>query len=83
MQMVGHKTESIYRRYAIVDKAMLREAAARLDAYIGAPTPQSKTGTVKTFKPKTAKVTACVNIGCATQGPNGSSDWSRTRLTMS
>ena len=29
MSMVGHKTESIYRRYAIVDEAMQREAAAR------------------------------------------------------
>jgi hypothetical protein len=25
MKMVGHKTESIYRRYAIVDEAMLRK----------------------------------------------------------
>jgi hypothetical protein len=33
--MAGHKTESIYR-YAIVDPALQREAAARLDAHIGA-----------------------------------------------
>ena len=32
MSIVGHKTESIYRRYAIVDEAMQREAAARPDA---------------------------------------------------
>jgi integrase len=32
MAMVGHKTESIYRRYAIVDEAMLREGAAKLAA---------------------------------------------------
>jgi integrase len=32
MAMVGHKTEAIYRRYAIVDSAMIREAAAKLDA---------------------------------------------------
>jgi transcriptional regulator with XRE-family HTH domain len=32
-----HETESIYRRYAIVDEAMQREAAARLDAWITAP----------------------------------------------
>jgi len=30
MKMVGHKTEAIYRRYAIVDEAMLREAAEKL-----------------------------------------------------
>jgi integrase len=30
MQMVGHKTESVYRRYAIVDEAMMREGAAKL-----------------------------------------------------
>ncbi len=33
MKMVGHKTESIYRRYAIVDDAMLREGAAKLAAF--------------------------------------------------
>ncbi len=31
--MVGHKTESIYRRCAIVDEAMHREAAEKLDGY--------------------------------------------------
>ena len=30
MAMVGHKTEAIYRRYAIADEKMLREGAARL-----------------------------------------------------
>lgn len=30
MKMVGHKTESIYLRYAIVDETMLREAAEKL-----------------------------------------------------
>lgn len=32
MALVGHETESIYRRYAIVDEAMLREGVAKLDA---------------------------------------------------
>jgi integrase len=32
MKMVGHKTESIYRRYAIVDEGMIREAADKLTA---------------------------------------------------
>ena len=36
MAMVGHKTESIYRRYAIVDEQMHREAAAKLDAWADA-----------------------------------------------
>ncbi len=27
--MVGHRTESIYRRYAIVDEAMLKEGAVK------------------------------------------------------
>jgi integrase len=30
MKMVGHKTESIYRRYAIVTESDLREAAGRI-----------------------------------------------------
>ena len=30
MKLVGHKTEAIYRRYAIVDEVMLREGAAKL-----------------------------------------------------
>jgi hypothetical protein len=52
--MVGHKTESIYRRYAIVDEAMQREAAARLDAFTSTPQPGKQTGTVKTFRPRPA-----------------------------
>jgi integrase len=31
MAMVGHKTESIYRRYSIVDQAMLEMGASKLD----------------------------------------------------
>ena len=33
MAMVGHRTEAIYRRYAIVDEAMLREGGAKMAAY--------------------------------------------------
>lgn len=33
MAMVGHRTESIYRRYAIVDEAMLREGAMKLSVF--------------------------------------------------
>ena len=32
MKMTGHKTESGYRRYAIVSESDLREAAAKLAA---------------------------------------------------
>jgi len=32
MALVGHKTESVYRRYAITDEAMLNEGAAKLAA---------------------------------------------------
>jgi hypothetical protein len=32
MKMVGHKTESIYRRYAIADSNVLEEAAVKLAA---------------------------------------------------
>jgi hypothetical protein len=46
MSIVGHKTESIYRRYAIVDEAMQREAAVRLDAWVAArPAPSTVTVT--------------------------------------
>jgi hypothetical protein len=31
MKLTGHKTESVYRRYAIVSKSDLEEAARRLD----------------------------------------------------
>jgi hypothetical protein len=33
MAMVGHSTESIYRRYAIADEAMLKEGAVKLAAF--------------------------------------------------
>src|SRR5215831_17248810 len=32
MEMVGHRTEAIYRRYAIADEVMLRDGAAKLSA---------------------------------------------------
>jgi len=39
MKMVGHKTESIYRRYAIADEAMLKEGAAKLQTLHEAQAP--------------------------------------------
>ena len=35
MAMVGHRTESIYRRYALVDAGALRDAAAKIDDAVG------------------------------------------------
>ena len=53
MAMVGHKTESIYRRYAIVDEAMHREAAANLDVWAAeekAKAAAERRGQIKRFK---------------------------------
>jgi len=36
MKLTGHKTESIYRRYAIVAESDLRDAGAKLSALDGA-----------------------------------------------
>ena len=33
MKMVSHKTESIYRRYAIADERSMRESASKLDQF--------------------------------------------------
>ena len=46
----GARQESIYRRYAIVDKAMQREAAARLDAWMAAPPAAPSTATVTALR---------------------------------
>jgi len=42
--MVGHKTEAIYRRYAIVDAGALRKAAAKIDS--ANPVTGTSTGTI-------------------------------------
>jgi hypothetical protein len=36
MKLVGHRTEAIYNRYAIVNENDLREAVRKLDAAQGA-----------------------------------------------
>jgi len=44
MAMTGHKTEAVYRRYAIVDSGMLREAARKLAAFHAAEQTQQGAG---------------------------------------
>jgi len=56
MSIVGHKTESIYRRYAIVDEAMQREAAARLDPWVALPATAPTTSTTLRNATRTAAI---------------------------
>jgi integrase len=43
MKMVGHKTETIYRRYAIADEGMLRAGGVKLEALHQADQPGERT----------------------------------------
>jgi hypothetical protein len=56
MAMVGHRTESIYRRYAIVDETMLREGAERLTAFDrGQPPATTVAALRKSRQPRTTR----------------------------
>jgi integrase len=48
MAMVGHETEAIYNRYAIVDEAMHREGAAKLDAWANQQKAKAKANAKRT-----------------------------------
>ena len=49
MKITGHKTDSMFRRYAIVDEEQKREALAKTDAYLAA-TAQRKVLAMRTRK---------------------------------
>ena len=53
MAMVGHKTEAIYRRYAIVDAGALRDAASKIDHAAGT-IPGTTTPSAATAEKRTA-----------------------------
>jgi integrase len=57
MKMVGHKTESIYRRYAIVSEGDLREAAKKLAAIEQGPWNGDASGSHRTHEPETVQNT--------------------------
>lgn len=57
MKMIGHETESIHKRYTIVDNAMLREGPAKLDvrsAEQKAKTAAERRGQLRRFKKQSA-----------------------------
>jgi Phage integrase family len=54
-KMVGHKTESVYRRYAIVDESMLPEAAVKLAARRGQSAGQSGVAIIEPMSGKDLK----------------------------
>ena len=52
MKKVGHKTESMYRRYTLVDDQNLKEATAKLEMWAGeqkAKTKAERRGQLRRF----------------------------------
>src|SRR5687767_13845566 len=54
MARVGHKTEAIYKRYAIVDEASHREAGEKYGAFASGKPPAKQTARVRQFKRRAA-----------------------------
>jgi site-specific recombinase XerD len=63
MAMVGHRTESIYRRYAIVDETMLREGAERLTAFYRGQLPAATIVALRKTRPPKATRPATRPVG--------------------
>lgn len=76
MKMVGHKTESIYRRYAIADEGMLREGAAKPEALLQAQAGRAARGGAAENRQSFGKVAGCGHAvrGCQRRGTHGKDD---------
>jgi hypothetical protein len=63
MAMVGHRTQSIYSRYAIADETALKEAASKLDALHGQMSARRTQQVLNLDKPQINKAIAPVMAG--------------------
>jgi hypothetical protein len=60
MKLTGHKTETLYRRYAIVSSGDLAEASRKLQAMTGTIVTSGKTGTAGTGSAATGTISATI-----------------------
>jgi integrase len=67
MKMTGHKTEAVYRRYAIVDSAMLQEAAKKLASFHAAEASDDEN---RKSNAKVAAMTASTKAGALQNTPD-------------
>jgi integrase len=63
MAMVGHRTQSIYSRYAIADETALKEAASKLDTLHGQMSARRTQQVLNLDKPQINKTAAPVTAG--------------------
>jgi integrase len=82
MKMIGHRTESIYWRYAIVDEAMLKEGAAKLQTLHDAQStaakviPLTDAASARRFRSSIGRVTGTARgkIGRGVRGKSSMSE---------